>query len=193
MASILQRLRGSTVVFYWPSAQRGGKGFGHLSVLFDNDLYASHLPDMAGNKELMGVRDHIPGSSMTNIKIFRHPSVRFRTLAEDEQKFGKEYQTLILPKEFLAFQMKEAAKRYLLASAPDEPPLHGPLDYYQLADSAPGRGDRSQCTTTTAAIVASGVPMSEQEFYKAIVSQFQPDSLWDELCRRVKAEVGVRE
>jgi hypothetical protein len=175
-------------IYYWPSSQSklpGGKGVGHISVLFRDGTYLSHVPDLTGNATRMGVRKSIPGSSLKDVIIYRRPSVRFRTLANDESLFGKDQYSLLLPEVFIEEKMKEAAKNELLVTAPNEPPLQGPLPYYQLADSEEGRGDRSQCTTTTARVVAKGLPMSMQHQIKTILEQYMPDSLWEALNQLV--------
>jgi len=183
--------KNGTRVYYWPSGARadiGGKGVGHIAVLFGDGTYISHVPykDMTPEEKdrlVVGRRDRIPGSTMRNVVIHRLPSVRFRKLADDEQFFGNKYLTLDLPARFLQFGMKQQARGLLLVTAPDEPVLSGPLPYYQLADREEGAGDRSQCATTTAKVVASGLSLSVQDQIKQIEAEFMPDSLWDTLKR----------
>ncbi len=180
-----------TRVYYWPSGARadlGGRGVGHIAVLFGDGTYVSHMPVKGvtpDEKDLLvvGRRDRIPGSTLRNVVIHRMPSVRFRTLADDEQHFGMKYLTLDLPARFRPFEMKQEAQRLLLVSAPGEPVLHGPLPYYQIADREEGAGDRSQCATTTAKVVASGLNLDAQDQIKQIKAEYMPDSLWDTLNR----------
>jgi len=82
--------------------------------------------------------------------------------------------------------MESWAKGFLLASPPNKPPLHGPLPYYQLADSKEGAGDASQCAKTTAKCLASGLTLEKQDKIKEIGSHFKPDDLW--ACIKKMAE-----
>lgn len=165
---------------YWPSARRKGRNDGHIAVELPGGYYLSHVPDMTGEGQRMGQRDDLPGREGVKLTIFRRPSVRYRSLESDLAHFGRDiHQTLVLPAELQLAEMTEAAKGWLLVSAPHEPPLHGPLPYYQLADSVKGAGDRSQCTTTAAACLARGFTLKHQELAKRVAAQYEPDKLWD--------------
>ena len=177
-------------VHYWPSARRGGRTDGHIAVELPGGRYLSHMPDMTGEGERVGVRHDVPGRIGVPLIIRRWPSVRHRSLANDLEYFGRDkHQTLVLPAEMMVAEMTEAAKGLLLVSAPDEAPLHGPLPYYQLADSVKGAGDRSQCATTTAACIARGFTLKHQELSKLVSAQYEPDRLWDVL-NEVCAQLG---
>ena len=171
-------------VFYWPSATSGlpsGRDVGHISVRFSDGAYLSHVPDKKAQGQPMGVRSDVPGFRGTQLVIQRFPSVRYRTLADDESKFGKHHLSLVLPETYDEAKMKEVSRHRWLTTAAHEPPLHGPLPYYQIADSEKGRGDRSQCSTTTAQVIAAGVSLTTQHHGRTILEQFTPDSLWKAL------------
>ena len=174
----------SVTVFYWPSATSGlpsGRDVGHISIRFGDGAYLSHVPDKMAKGLPMGVRRDVPGFRGTDLLIQRFPSVRYRTLADDESKFGKHHLSLVLPDTYDEQKMEEAARYRWLVTAPHEPPLHGPLPYYQLADSEKGKGDRSQCSTTTAQVIAAGVSLTAQHQARTLLEQFTPDSLWKAL------------
>lgn len=161
----------SVTVFYW------AKDVGHIAVLLGNGTYVSHVPDSKGSKTRMGTRTDVPNFSGTLI-VNRCQTLRFRTLAEDKVMFGGEGESLKLPAKFIAFNIEQAARGWLLASAPDEPPLHGPLPYYQLADWQKGAGDRQQCASTTARILAAGLTLESQDIIKKILAHFAPGPLF---------------
>jgi len=179
MSAVVAKLAQATV-HYWPSAQRGGVGVGHIAVRFSNGLYISHVPDL-GTGEVVGHRESLPGSSRKNWVIKRHGSLRGRTLKLDEDKFGRTWEAITLPEKFLTFPMQQRGKAFLLANAEGEDPLHGPLPHYQIGDSKEGAGDRQQCATTTAMVVASGLTLDMQDHYKQIIAEYMPDALWDTL------------
>lgn len=169
-------------VHYWPSARQGGRTDGHIAVELPGGYYLSHMPEMTGEGERVGVRTDVPGRKDVPLIIKRWPSVRHRSLAHDLEYFGRDkHQTLDLPAAMRAAEMIDAAKGLLLVSAPGEPPLHGPLPYYQLADSVKGAGDRAQCATTAAACLARGFTLKHQELAKLVGSQYEPDKLWQVL------------
>lgn len=183
---------GQATVHYWPSARRGGRTDGHIAVELPGGYYLSHMPDMTGEGQRVGVRTDVPGRIGVPLTIKRWPSVRHRRLADDLAYFGTDkHQKLELPAVVMAAEMIKAAKGWLLVSAPDEPPLHGPLPYYQLADSVKGAGDRSQCATTTAACIARGFSLEHQELAKRVSAQYEPDKLWDVL-QEIEAQFAKR-
>ena len=161
----------SITVFYWT------KDVGHIAILLGNGTYISHVPDSTGAKIRVGTRTDVPNFPGTMI-VNRRESVRFPTLAADKIMFGGEGESLVLPAKFIAFNIEQAAKGWLLSSAPGEPPLHGPLPYYQLADSQKGAGDRQQCASTTARILAAGLTLEHQDIMKKILGHFAPGPLF---------------
>ncbi len=127
----------------------------------------------------MGRRDDIP--NMGPQVIYRRDALRFPTLADDKVKYGGEPQSHVLPAKFSFFNIEQAAKSWLLSSAPGEPPLHGPLPYYQMADSVKGAGDRQQCASSTARILAAGLTLEHQDIMKKILGHYHPKALFDYL------------
>jgi hypothetical protein len=184
----------SATVFYWPSGRAGGKGVGHVAVRLANGIYVSHYPAPVepGEREQrqrVGTRTDVPGFAGTTLAIYRDASHRFRTHEDDLRVFGPTPQSLVLPPQFDEIAMAGFANGRMLASAPGEPLLHGPLPYYQLADSSTGAGDRSQCATTAARMIAAGVPLTHQHLARAILEKFDPDSLW-RVLRAAAAELA---
>jgi hypothetical protein len=190
MSSIFKST-GATL-FYWASGARGGKGVGHLALKLGDGTYISHVPDKsAGSSHLLSwKRNDVPGMIGVNQTIYRWPTWRNRTFEADEALFGKNLQSLTLPSNFIDLYMSQYAAGRMLASSPESPPLHGPLPYYQLADSVKGAGDRSQCATTTAAVIAAGVPLTHQEVGAEILAKYDPDSLWDTVLALARKFTG---
>jgi len=185
-------LRQAITVFYWPSGKAGGKGVGHLSVLLRDGTYVSHVPDRSAQPLVLSTRKDIPTLEGVSVKVERWPSIRNRTFADDEALFGKNLQSLSLPSTFIELFMSQFASGRMLATRPGGQPLHGPLPYYQLADSVKGgEEDRSQCTTTSAKMIAAGVPLEHQDIAKRILGEYQPDSLWNtllDICKRLAGQ-----
>lgn len=191
MSSLLRR---STTVFYWPSGKAGGKGVGHIAVLLGDGTYVSHVPDKSARPQVLSTRTDIPTLEGMSVRVERWPSIRNRTFSDDEALFGRNLQSLTLPATFLDLLMGQFANGRMLASRPGSPPLHGPLPYYQLADSVKGgEPDRSQCATTSAKMLAVGIPLQHQDVAKQILGEFQPDSLWKTLCEICRKFSGTNE
>lgn len=173
--------QGRATLYYWPSGRRGGRDVGHVALLLADGTYVSHVPEMFKDSGHLSTwkRTDVPTMEGSIVKITRWPSVRNRTLEADRRSYGDSPQTLQLPADFIHLYMAQQASGRLLAQAPGAEPLHGPLPYYQLADSVKGAGDRSQCTTTVASVLAAGVPLTHQDVGAEILAQYQPDALWD--------------
>ncbi len=176
-------------LYYWPSGARpGGKGVGHVALKLADGTYVSHVPERvpdAGHLESW-TRTDVPTMPGQKLKIVRWASIRDRTLEADLQMFGQTPQTLALPATFIQLYMAAWARGRMLATPPGGEPLHGPLPYYQLADSVKGAGDRSQCATTVAKMLSAGLPLTHQEVGAEILSKFDPDSLWDTMMAVVR-------
>lgn len=191
MSTLLQSTKRLVTIFYWPSAKSklpSGKGVGHISALFSDQTYLSHVPDKTGNSIKVGTRESIPGSTAANVAIYRSPSVRHRQFDDDEKLFGKNLYSLTLPESFLETKMKEAAQKFFLVTPPSAPKIQGPLPYYQVADSEVGKGDRSQCATTTAMVLAEGLKPENQDKIIKIRGMYMPDELWELLNQLVNSD-----
>ncbi|MFG6460548.1 hypothetical protein ACG04Q_03125 [Roseateles sp. DXS20W] len=168
-------------VFYWASGSAGGKGLGHMAVKLANGAYVSHFPDKTSTAITLSRRNDIPGLKGVNVVVQRFGSDRHRTLEADLEHFGSCTGTMELPAFFINILMQEFAKGRMLATGDAEGIVEGPMPYYQLADSTVGKKDRSQCTTTTAMLLSTGVPGTHKRYLRAIQNQFQPDALWKAL------------
>jgi len=174
--------KSAATVFYWPSERAGGRGVGHVSVMLSDGTYVSHVPEKGGYKENRNTRTDIPGLEGRSIIVQRCSSTRNRQFSDDQALFGNSPQSLVLPSVFVELFMSQFAAGRMLATSPGSPPLHGPLPYYQLADTVKdGDPDRSQCTTTSARMIAAGLPLKYQDIAKRLLAEFQPDSFWKTL------------
>lgn len=178
----------SAILYYWPSGHRGGKSVGHVAVMLGNGAYLSHVPErtVGGANYQSWTRDDIPTMPGQRVKVQRRPSMRDRTLDADLVTYGPSPQQMTLPPLFVQLPMAAFAAGRMLVSAPGAEPLHGPLPYYQLADSVKDVGDRSQCATTIAKMLSHGLPLTHQEVGAEILSTYDPDALWDLMQTLVK-------
>jgi len=60
---------GQARVHFWPSARRSGRNDGHIAVELPGGIYLSHMPDMSGEGERMGVRTDVPIRSDSKFSI----------------------------------------------------------------------------------------------------------------------------
>jgi len=154
-------------VFYFPT---GRSVTGHISIQLPDRVYVSHVPDRSTRPNTPRFRRRdIPGMEGRNLVVQAFPAARYRTFQQDVEAYGTP-EEIDLPRELMLPDMIGMAQGHFLNGGV----LEGPMFRYQLADSVAGAGDRLQCATVTAQIVAAGIPSANVDMIRRLQRLYTP-------------------
>ena len=180
------------IVYHWPR----NNSVGHVSIQI-GELYLSNvpLPRSIDKGVLLSTRTNVKGfEPSAKVRVEKRNSVSHRTLKCDLDEYGESPVKIMVPADrvnvldglrFASETIRgheyvrpnKVLPYFDLKGATFRPVP--PKMYYQIADSAEGKGDASNCATTTAGALAAMLSADESD----VIKEFKSVTCQRSLCR----------